>query len=74
MYPGISEENAKELAERFSIFVPLNGRFSVSGLNKNNIQIIADALVHLHKKHNHKWKLKSYLDDLGYWNIFLFYK
>jgi aspartate/tyrosine/aromatic aminotransferase len=52
MYPGISEEDVKELAERFSIFVPLNGRFSVSGFNKNNIQIIADALVYLHNKHN----------------------
>ena len=71
MYPGISEEDVKELAERFSIFVPLNGRFSVSGFNKNNIQIIADAIVHLHNKHNNKWKILYYLDDLGYWNICL---
>lgn len=37
MYPGISEDEVRELAERFRIFVPLNGRFSVSGLNKNNL-------------------------------------
>jgi hypothetical protein len=28
--------------------------------------------VYLHNKHN-KWKLLNYLDDLGYWNICLYY-
>ena len=37
MYPGITEMEVKELAERFSIFVPLNGRFSISGINSNNM-------------------------------------
>jgi aspartate/tyrosine/aromatic aminotransferase len=34
MYPGISEQDVKDLAMQFSIFIPLSGRFSVSGVNQ----------------------------------------
>ena len=50
MYPGLTESDVQELAERFSIFVPLNGRISISGVNSKNLEILVDALIHIYKK------------------------
>jgi aspartate/tyrosine/aromatic aminotransferase len=33
MNPGLTESDVYDLAEKFSIFVPLNGRISVSAIN-----------------------------------------
>ena len=52
MYPGISQEDIKELALKFSIFVPLSGRFSVSAITNNNIKNIVEAFKYLDSKLN----------------------
>jgi aspartate/tyrosine/aromatic aminotransferase len=37
---------------KFSIFVPLSGRISVSAINKNNIKNIVEAFKYLNSKSN----------------------
>lgn len=43
-YTGLSPSQCKELIEKHSVFLTMNGRISVAGLNQSNIQYVAKAL------------------------------
>lgn len=43
-YTGLSPSQCKDLIEKHSVFLTMNGRISVAGLNQSNIQYVATAL------------------------------
>ena len=43
-YTGLSAEQCSELVDKFHVYVQLDGRVSVSGINKFNIEYVAEAL------------------------------
>lgn len=43
-YLKMSPAQCKELIDRHHIYLPSNGRINVSGLNKSNIEFVADAI------------------------------
>lgn len=44
IYTGLSAEQVIELREKYSIYATENGRFSISGVNDNNVDYLADAI------------------------------
>ena len=42
-FTGLSEEMVKELRAKYAIYLTLDGRVSISGLNTHNIDYVADA-------------------------------
>ena len=43
-YTGLSAEQCKALVDKFHVYVQLDGRISVSGINKFNLEYVAEAL------------------------------
>ena len=50
MYLGISKDDVRDLAEKFSIYIPLSGRISVSGIDSKNQPILIEAIKYLNEK------------------------
>jgi aspartate/tyrosine/aromatic aminotransferase len=44
-YTGLSEKAAEKLIAEHAIYVPKDGRINVAGLNTENIEVVADAIV-----------------------------
>ena len=42
-FTGLSKELVEELRAKHAIYMTLDGRISISGLNTNNIEYIAEA-------------------------------
>jgi aspartate aminotransferase len=43
-YTGLSPEQCNELVDKFHVYVQLDGRISVSGVNQFNVEYVAEAL------------------------------
>lgn len=43
-FTGLSKQMCEEMTERFSIYLTLNGRISVAGLNDSNVAYVAKAI------------------------------
>ena len=43
-FTGISEGQARALTEQAHVYMPLNGRISIAGLNRHNIRYFAESL------------------------------
>ncbi|CCH46272.1 Aspartate aminotransferase, cytoplasmic isozyme 1 [Wickerhamomyces ciferrii] len=43
-YTGLSKEQILRLKSEFSIYATLDGRFSISGINKGNVEYLAEAI------------------------------
>lgn len=44
IYTGLSAEQVIELREKYSVYATEDGRFSISGVNENNVDYLADAI------------------------------
>ena len=44
VYTGLSAEQVIELREKYSVYATEDGRFSISGINDNNVDYLADAI------------------------------
>lgn len=44
-YSGLNSEQVKQLKEKYAIYMPLNGRINVAGLNVTNLESVIDAIV-----------------------------
>ncbi|KAK6458043.1 aspartate aminotransferase [Scheffersomyces xylosifermentans] len=44
VYTGLSSEQVIELREKYSVYATEDGRFSISGINDNNVKYLADAI------------------------------
>ena len=44
VYTGLSAEQVIELREKYSVYATEDGRFSISGINDNNVDYLADAM------------------------------
>lgn len=44
VYTGLSKEQMIELREKYSVYATEDGRFSISGINDNNVEYLADAI------------------------------
>lgn len=44
-YTGLSEAQIVRLRDEFSIYATLDGRISISGINKSNVQYLSDAFL-----------------------------
>lgn len=44
VYTGLSSEQVIELREKYSVYATEDGRFSISGINENNVDYLADAI------------------------------
>ena len=42
-YTGLTRDMLEELKVKYSIYIPIDGRFLISGLNDTNINYVADA-------------------------------
>jgi len=43
-YTGMTKEMCEQLTDKFSIYLPKNGRISLASLNENNIDYVANAI------------------------------
>lgn len=43
-FTGISEGQARALTEQAHVYMPLNGRISIAGLNRHNVRYFAQSL------------------------------
>ena len=43
-FTGLSKEMCEELTSEYSIFLTMNGRISVAGLNDSNVKYVAEAI------------------------------
>ena len=43
-YTGLREESVKKLIDEHAIYMPNSGRINITGLNQNNIDIVAEAI------------------------------
>lgn len=50
IYTGLSAEQVIELREKYSVYATEDGRFSISGVNENNVDYLADAINQVIKK------------------------
>ena len=50
IYTGLSAEQVIELREKYSLYATEDGRFSISGVNENNVDYLADAINQVIKK------------------------
>lgn len=50
IYTGLSAEQVIELREKYSVYATEDGRFSISGVNEDNVDILADAVNKVIKK------------------------
>lgn len=50
VYTGLSPEQMKRLRDEFSVYATDDGRFSISGINDNNVEYLADAINQVIKK------------------------
>jgi len=41
---NLSEEQIMELIKKYGIYLPLNGRINIAGLNKQNIEYISESI------------------------------
>lgn len=44
IYTGLSPEQVIELRDKYSVYATEDGRFSISGVNENNVDYLADAI------------------------------
>lgn len=44
-FSGLKQEMCLRLAEEFGIYMPLNGRINIAGLNEKNINYVADSII-----------------------------
>lgn len=44
-FTGLQESQVEELVVKYGIYMPKDGRINLAGLNDNNIQYVADALI-----------------------------
>lgn len=44
IYTGLSAEQVIELRDKYSVYATEDGRFSISGVNENNVDYLADAI------------------------------
>ncbi|OBA24404.1 PLP-dependent transferase [Metschnikowia bicuspidata var. bicuspidata NRRL YB-4993] len=44
IYTGLSAKQVIELREKYSVYATEDGRFSISGVNENNVDYLADAI------------------------------
>ncbi|QBM86507.1 aspartate aminotransferase [Metschnikowia aff. pulcherrima] len=50
IYTGLSAEQVIELREKYSVYATEDGRFSISGVNENNVDYLADAINQVIRK------------------------
>lgn len=50
IYTGLSAEQVIELREKYSVYATEDGRFSISGVNEDNVDYLADAINQVIKK------------------------
>lgn len=50
IYTGLSAEQVRELRDKYSVYATEDGRFSISGVNENNVDYLADAINQVIKK------------------------
>lgn len=50
IYTGLNAEQVIELREKYSVYATEDGRFSISGVNENNVDYLADAINQVIKK------------------------
>lgn len=50
IYTGLSADQVIELREKYSVYATEDGRFSISGVNENNVDYLADAINQVIKK------------------------
>jgi aspartate aminotransferase, mitochondrial len=43
-FSGLTEPMCRQLTEEYSIFLTMNGRLSIAGLNESNIEYVAKAI------------------------------
>ena len=48
-YTGLVDDMAKELREKYSIYMPLDGRISIAGVNNANIDHVCEAFHQVSK-------------------------
>lgn len=44
IYTGLSKDQVIELREKYSVYATEDGRFSISGVNENNVDYLADSI------------------------------
>lgn len=50
IYTGLTAEQVIELREKYSVYATEDGRFSISGVNEDNVDYLADAINQVIKK------------------------